>query len=135
MFDIARDGLGALTLFVDDVEASASFYRDVLELEQVHQDDVSTVFRLGSALINLLAVSAAGRLVEPVAAAPAGGAAQMMLSLWVDDIDSTCADLTRRGVTLLNGPVERPWGKRTAAFADPSGTVWEVAQDIPTSTT
>jgi catechol 2,3-dioxygenase-like lactoylglutathione lyase family enzyme len=133
--DAARDGLGALTLFVDDVETVAAFYRDVLDLEEIHQDDVSTVFRLGSTLVNVLAVSAAGSLVEPVAAAPAGVTAQMLLSLWVDDVDSTCADLARRGVTLLNGPVDRPWGKRTAAFADPSGTVWEVAQDIPTATT
>jgi len=35
------------------------------------------------------------------------------------------------GVTLLNGPVDRPWGRRTAAFADPSGNVWEVAQILP----
>jgi hypothetical protein len=31
------------------------------------------------------------------------------------------------------GDVEKPI-RRTAAFADPSGTVWEVAQDIPTKT-
>ena len=79
--DVAHDGLGALTLFVEDVEATAAFYRDVLDLQQIHQDDVSIVFRLGSTLVNVLAVSAAGRLVEPVAAAPAGGPACMMLTL------------------------------------------------------
>jgi uncharacterized glyoxalase superfamily protein PhnB len=36
-----------------------------------------------------------------------------------------------RGVVLLNGPVDRSWGKRTAAFVDPAGAVWEIAQDIP----
>ena len=39
--------------------------------------------------------------------------------------------LVAHGVTLLNGPVDRPWGRRTAAFADPSGNVWEVAQILP----
>ncbi len=38
------------------------------------------------------------------------------------------AELDRRGVALLNGPVDRPWGVRTAAFADPSGHVWEIAR-------
>ena len=32
-----------------------------------------------------------------------------------------------RGATLLNGPIDRPWGIRTAAFRDPAGHVWELA--------
>jgi uncharacterized glyoxalase superfamily protein PhnB len=31
---------------------------------------------------------------------------------------------------LLNGPIDRPWGRRTAAFADPAGHLWEVAQEL-----
>jgi uncharacterized glyoxalase superfamily protein PhnB len=31
----------------------------------------------------------------------------------------------------VNGPVDRPWGRRTAAFADPAGHAWEVAQLLP----
>jgi uncharacterized glyoxalase superfamily protein PhnB len=34
-------------------------------------------------------------------------------------------------VALLNGPIDRPWGRRTAAFADPAGNVWEIAQILP----
>src|SRR5206468_12511116 len=33
--------------------------------------------------------------------------------------------------SLLNGPIDRPWGMRTAAFADPDGHIWEVAAKIP----
>lgn len=33
-----------------------------------------------------------------------------------------------RGVELLNGPMDREWGVRTACFADPAGNVWEIAQ-------
>jgi uncharacterized glyoxalase superfamily protein PhnB len=33
-------------------------------------------------------------------------------------------------VSLLNGPIDRDWGMRTAAFADPDGHVWEVAQAL-----
>jgi len=29
----------------------------------------------------------------------------------------------RRGVALLNGPMNRPWGVRTASFADPGGHI------------
>jgi uncharacterized glyoxalase superfamily protein PhnB len=39
-----------------------------------------------------------------------------------------CAILSERGIVLINGPMDRPWGPRTASFADPSGHIWEVAQ-------
>jgi catechol 2,3-dioxygenase-like lactoylglutathione lyase family enzyme len=129
--DATRKGLGALTLFVEDLPAVTAFYRDVLELDVVFEDDVSVVFGLGEAVLNVLAVSASPDLVAPAPVAAVGGAVQMMLSLWVQDVDSACAQLTQRGVTLLNGPVDRPWGKRTAAFLDPAGTAWELAADIP----
>ena len=51
----------------------------------------------------------------------------MQLTIRVDDGDATCAMLVARGVQLLNGPVDRPWGIRTAAFVDPAGHIWEVA--------
>jgi lactoylglutathione lyase len=38
--------------------------------------------------------------------------------------------LSGRGVELINGPLDRPWGQRTACFADPDGHLWEVAQSI-----
>ncbi|MEO8093347.1 MAG: VOC family protein [Pseudolysinimonas sp.] len=55
----------------------------------------------------------------------------MQFTLGVDDVDATAADLVARGVTLLNGPQDSPWGIRTAAFADPAGHVWEIAAPLP----
>ncbi|MGW2082190.1 VOC family protein [Streptomyces sp. NPDC001939] len=52
----------------------------------------------------------------------------MQFTLPVDDVDAMCKALTARGVTLLNGPMDRPWGIRTASFRDPGGHVWEIAQ-------
>lgn len=49
----------------------------------------------------------------------------------MDDVDAVCAELTGHGVELLNGPVNRPWGVRTASFTDPGGHIWEIAQDLP----
>jgi catechol 2,3-dioxygenase-like lactoylglutathione lyase family enzyme len=129
--DATSNGFGALTLFVEDLDTVTVFYRDVLELDLVYQDDVSSVLDLGGTLINLLAVGAAPELVAPARAAPVGSTAQMVLSLFVEDVDAVCAGLRERGVALLNGPLDRPWGKRTAAFTDPAGTVWEIAHDIP----
>ena len=55
----------------------------------------------------------------------------MQLTIWVEDTDATVAELQARGVKLINGPINRHWGQRTAAFADPAGHIWEVAQSIP----
>jgi uncharacterized glyoxalase superfamily protein PhnB len=52
----------------------------------------------------------------------------MVFTLQVDDVDAKCAELAARGVTLLNGPMDRPWGIRTASFADPAGHIWEIAK-------
>ena len=50
-----------------------------------------------------------------------------MLSIGVDDVDATHATLLERGVEILNGPMDRPWGLRSVSFADPDGHVWEFA--------
>jgi uncharacterized glyoxalase superfamily protein PhnB len=48
----------------------------------------------------------------------------------VANVDNVCEELARRGVTLLNGPLDRPWGIRTASFVDPGGHIWEIAHDL-----
>jgi uncharacterized glyoxalase superfamily protein PhnB len=51
----------------------------------------------------------------------------MQLTIPVDDVDVRCAELAALGVELLNGPMDRPWGIRTASFTDPAGHIWEIA--------
>ena len=116
--------IATITLFVDDLEASKAFYAKAFDVSWVYEDSDSAVFRMGQQLVNLLAGSAVPELIEP---APQGTGARMLLTITVDDVDSSCEDLRRHGVELLNGPIDRPWGVRTASFADPSGHLWEVA--------
>jgi uncharacterized glyoxalase superfamily protein PhnB len=53
-----------------------------------------------------------------------------MYTIWVEDCDAAVELVRGRGVDVLNGPVDRPWGQRTAAFADPDGHAWELAQEL-----
>jgi len=53
-----------------------------------------------------------------------------MLTIEVDDANAVCAELEAHGVKLLSGPTDRPWGRGTAAFADPAGNTWEIAQEL-----
>jgi len=92
------------------------------------EDDQSAAFTFGSTIVNLLKSSAAGELIGPARVAGPNTGVRVQLTINVDDVDATCEELTSRGVELLNGPMDRPWGVRTAAFADPGGQIWEIAK-------
>ena len=129
---LSLQNLEALTLFVDDLTEASAFYREVFGLGVIHQDDDSTAFDFGNVVLNLLRSPAAHELIEPARVGEATSGARMQLTMQVEDVDGTCAELVARGVRLLNGPIDRPWGLRTAAFADPAGHVWEVAAPVAT---
>jgi catechol 2,3-dioxygenase-like lactoylglutathione lyase family enzyme len=118
----------AVTLFVEDLEATKQFYGKVFDLPVVFEDDNSAVFQFGATLINLLKTTAAGELVEPATVANREAGSRYVLTIQVDDVDAMCVQLISRGVKLLNGPMDRPWGIRTASFSDPGGHIWEIAK-------
>ena len=123
-------GIDAITLFVEDLGASKQFYGDVFGLPVMFEDDNSAVFDFRNVIINLLAVSAAPELIQPAAVAPLEAGSRQVFTLEVDDVDAMCAELADRGIELLNGPMDRPWGIRTASFVDPGGHIWEIARKI-----
>ena len=123
--------LGAITLFVEDPKRSKAFYERVFGLAAVYEDDDATAFKFENTVINLLAYPAARSLIAPGTVAGAGADASFQLTIWVEDTDATCKELEARGVTLLNGPIDREWGLRTGSFEDPDGHIWEVAAELP----
>ncbi|WP_411504530.1 VOC family protein [Brevibacillus centrosporus] len=66
--------------------------------------------------------------IEPAKVGHGGDGARFQFTIQVPDVDRVCDELEARGVTLLNGPITRSWGRRTACLADPDGHVWEIAQ-------
>jgi len=126
----ALNEIEVISLFIEDLPSATAFYKNVFGLEVVYQDDVSVVMKLGHLMINLLQATEAHELVEPAVVAGAGLGSRCLLTIKVDDADAVCAELEQHGVKLLNGPVDRPWRRRTAAFADPAGNVWEIAQEL-----
>ena len=122
--------VGAITLFVDDPQRSKSFYEDVFDLSPIYEDDDAAAFKFENTIVNLLRTPAARDLIDPGAVAVREAGSRFQLTIWVDDADRVCAELATRGVSLLNGPMNRVWGMRTASFTDPDGHIWEVAQDL-----
>ena len=122
--------ISAITLFVDDLAATRAFYLEVFGLPILFEDENSTVFRFDNTMINLLKSSAAVSFIDPATVASPGSGSRLQLTLDVENVDATCAELTARGVELLNGPMDREWGIRTASFRDPGGHIWEIAQPL-----
>ena len=124
------NSVGAITLFVEDPRRSQSYYEKVFDLPVIWQDEDSAVFQFENTIVNLLKIPAARDLIEPGAVADRETGSRFQLTIWVEDADAVSAELATRGVELLNGPLNREWGVRTASFTDPDGHIWEIAQEL-----
>ncbi len=122
--------LSAITLFVEDLPRTRLFYQDALGLDMVFEDDNSAAFDLAGTVINLLWVSAADELIGPAAVGGGDAGSRFQLTIEVPDVDAACEQLAAKGLKPLNGPMDRPWGVRTACFADPAGHLWEFAAPL-----
>lgn len=117
--------IAAITLFVEDLAAAKRFYQSAFGLPPKFEDANSVVFEFPNTLINLLSTAAVPELIAPAAM---GTGPRCVFTVGVDDVDAMCSRLADLGVELLNGPMDRPWGIRTASFQDPGGHIWEIAQ-------
>ncbi len=130
MSNSLRTGLDAITLFTEDLPGSKAFYEGVFGLRAIYEDENSAAFKFENTVINLLATPAAHDLIAPAAVAGPESGARVQLTIGVDDVDIVCSELEQHGVPLLNGPVDRAWGIRTASFTDPGGHIWEIAAKL-----
>ena len=119
--------ISAITLFVVDIADSKRFYETAFGRPAVFETDDSVVFQFAGTFVNLLATASVPELIEPAHASPREAGARAVFTIQVADVDAAAADLQAKGIALLNGPMDRPWGPRTASFTDPDGHVWEIA--------
>ena len=127
----ALKSVGAITLFVEDPRRSQSFYEEVFDLPVIWEDEDSAAFKFDNTIVNLLRIPAARDLIEPGSVASRDAGSRFQLTIWVDDADAVSKELAAHGVELLNGPMNREWGVRTASVTDPDGHIWEIAQKLP----
>jgi catechol 2,3-dioxygenase-like lactoylglutathione lyase family enzyme len=123
--------IGAMTLLVADLDRSRKFYENAFGLSAQFEDETSVAFRFAAMFVFLHKSWSAAPAGEPPAEVKElalTGAGQF--AIIVEDVDAVSADLKGREVALLSGPADRAWGMRTLTFADPSGYVWEIAQEI-----
>ena len=119
--------IGYVILYVEDLDVSVAFYRDVIGLPYKFTDAGYAEFGTDGTRFALYERRRAewltGGTVSP------GPAAEIVLV--VEDVDAYADRLAESGVPVLSGPADRPWGHRTVHVADPDGFVVEFAAEIP----
>jgi catechol 2,3-dioxygenase-like lactoylglutathione lyase family enzyme len=120
--------IGAITLFVPDLARATEFYQEAFGLQADCPDPDTAMFKFKNVCVFLHKAAAPQDLVPEVMAEAQKGAGQF--AIIVADVDAVCSELTARGVEVITGPADRPWGMRTVTFADPAGHIWEIAQGL-----
>lgn len=119
-----------VTLIVKDLEASRTFYCDVLGMQQVDRPNFSfggSWFQAGDTQIHLI--------LEHEKSSPAGedmsrqkrSSRNRHFSFRIDDGDDAVRKLEAAGIPLLAGPKKRPDGAVQIFVRDPDGHVVELS--------
>ena len=123
-------GLDHLVLTVQDIGATAAFYRDVLGMQvqefQPADGSTRTALCFGQQKINL---HAAGAEYRPHGRAPTSGSADLCF-LTETPLDVWATHLDRQGVEVEEGPVVRNGARgsiRSIYIRDPDGNLVEIS--------
>ena len=124
------DRFDHLVLTVADIDATVTFYEQVLGMRPVTFGDGRRALTFGTSKINL---HQAGHEFEPKAARPTPGSADVCL-IAAAPLDQVCADLAAHGVTIEEGPVARTGATgpiRSVYLRDPDGNLIEISNYTP----
>ncbi len=127
--------IAATVVFVKDMAKCKTFYRDTLGLQVTEHDPEHVAVQMDNVYFLLLEVGAAAHMIsEQELDLSIEGGPRVLLAASVEDVDAAYEALSAKGVTFLRPPTDQPWGLRTAHFADPEGTLWEINQSIEAKT-
>jgi catechol 2,3-dioxygenase-like lactoylglutathione lyase family enzyme len=108
--------LGAVRIFVDDLDRARRFYKDVLELQEKSASPDWIVFDIEGKDVIVEAVGADDPERELVGRF-------LAVSFDVDDIDRAYHDLRAKGVLFDHPPKKQVWGGTLAFPRDPAGNI------------
>ena len=115
-------------VFARQMEAMREFYGTTMGFSLHRELSPQWIeYRVGS---NILALATSGgRFKDP---APPIGVLSLQLAFRVSpaEVDACAAVLMQRGVEILDGPTDQPFGHRTLFFRDPDGNVLEIYAEI-----
>ena len=118
--------LDHLVITVDNIEASCTFYQNVLGFEILSFEDGRKALRVGDQKINL---HEAGNELSPCARHPTPGSADLCF-ITPQPIDHYMDHLNKNGISIELGPVKRTGARgpiNSVYFRDPDQNLLEVS--------
>jgi catechol 2,3-dioxygenase-like lactoylglutathione lyase family enzyme len=114
----------ATIVYVPDVRAALTFYRDAFGLEEAFaapDDSYATLAGDGGQL-----AFAAQHMAPHDVGAPAG------FEVWIesDDVPAAFAAAQAAGAEPLAEPTKKPWGQTVAYVRDPAGILVEIGEPV-----
>ena len=116
---------------VDDVVATANYYRDTLGFEFVRfwgDPPCFTIMRRNRAAIMLKQFESLGLMRPNSAADPDGEAWDAYI--WIDDADALYAEFRQKGVTIVQPICDQEYGCREFTIRDCNGYTLGFGQDL-----
>jgi lactoylglutathione lyase len=115
-------------IFARDMRAMREFYETTLGFPLHKELSPKWIeFRIG---LNILALTVRGALFDDPSP-PAGALSlQMAFKVAPDEVATCASTLKERGVKIVSGPTDQPFGHRTLFFRDPDGNVLEIYAEI-----
>lgn len=119
----------ALSLNVEDVEASAAFLKRHFGFAEAMSADGFASLTRGDVGFNVifLRTGLASMKPEHLRTRKADG---LLVAFVVDDVDAEHERLRSEGVPSLAPPETEPWGERYFQVADPNGVIFQLVQWI-----
>lgn len=115
-------------IFARDMPAMREFYVTTLGFPLHRELSPRWLeFRIGS---NLLALTERGLVFDDPAPPPGALSLQMAFRVAPNEVATCAAALAERGVKIISGPTDQPFGHRTLFFRDPDGNVLEIYAEI-----
>jgi hypothetical protein len=93
------------------------------------------VFHFRNTLINLSKVTGAKELVEPALVGDSTAGIRQVYTITVNDVDAMCAEHQSRGLTLLNGPMDRQLQRSGRPHLGDREMIWIHAWSVGTHLT
>ncbi|SFK04561.1 VOC family protein [Cellulomonas sp. KH9] len=115
----------ALSLTVDDVEASADFARRHFGFTDAMSADGFVAITHPDLGWNITLLRTGLPSFRPERIAGPSGQGLLVVFV-VDDVDAEFARVAAAGAEVVTPPETEPWGERYCQVADPNGIVWQL---------
>lgn len=119
-----------IILYVNDLEATVHFYKDMLGLPIKMQQGSYVEFNTGA---TTLSINTRQSIKEDIGlSVPEASAATQTFEVGfvVEEVESTIEQLRAQGVKIIKEPMIKPWGQTVAYIADPDGHYIEICSAI-----